>query len=216
MKTAQVSPSLLSADFGNLNADIQKVNESFADYFHLDIMDGIFVPNISFGFPVIKAVKAKAQKPLDVHLMIEKPDRYISQFKAAGADMLTVQYEACPHLHRTLQSIRAAGMKTGVALNPHTPVSLLEHIIAETDLLLIMSVNPGFGGQSFITESYQKIQSAAELIARKSAPTLISVDGGVDNTNARALCDAGADILVSGSFLFKAPNFEAAVSQLKK
>ncbi len=215
MSSPLISPSLLSADFGNLNSEIDKINKSSAEYFHLDIMDGIFVPNISFGFPVIKAIKAKAEKPLDVHLMIEQPDRYFAEFKSAGADILTVQYEACTHLHRSLQGIRTHGMKTGVALNPHTPVALLEHVITDIDLLLIMSVNPGYGGQSFIEETYTKIQTAIELREKKSASFIISIDGGVIGSNAQQLSKAGADMLVSGSFLFKADDFEAAVCELK-
>jgi ribulose-phosphate 3-epimerase len=216
MQNTLIAPSMLSADFGQLDKAVETLNNSSADWFHLDIMDGNFVPNISFGFPIIKAIKAKAQKPLDVHLMIEQPERYIKDFKAAGADLLTVQYEACTHLHRTLQNIKQEGMQTGVALNPHSPVSWLENIIGEIDLLLIMSVNPGFGGQSFIGESISKIQAARRLIKEKNAPTKISVDGGVDNNNAAQLINAGADVLVSGSYIFKAPDFEQAVLSLKQ
>ncbi len=215
MNTPLISPSLLSADFGNLNNEIEKVNKSSAEYIHLDIMDGVFVPNISFGFPIIQSVKAKSTKPLDVHLMIEQPERYFAQFQSAGADILTVQYEASTHLHRSLQSIHNLGMQAGVALNPHTPVSLLEHVIAEMDLLLIMSVNPGFGGQSFIEESYAKIEQAFELKQKKSAKTIISVDGGVTNKNASKLIKSGADMLVSGSYLFKANDFDQAVASLR-
>lgn len=216
MQNTLIAPSMLSADFGQLDKAVETLNNSSADWFHLDIMDGNFVPNISFGFPIIKAIKAKAQKPLDVHLMIEQPERYIKDFKAAGADLLTVQYEACTHLHRTLQNIKQEGMQTGVALNPHSPVNWLENIIGEIDLLLIMSVNPGFGGQSFISESISKIQTARRLIKEKNAPTKISVDGGVDNNNAAQLINAGADVLVSGSYIFKAPDFEQAVLSLKQ
>jgi ribulose-phosphate 3-epimerase len=216
MQSILVAPSMLSADFGQLNKAVETLNNSSADWFHLDVMDGNFVPNISFGFPIIKAIKAKARKPMDVHLMIEKPDRYIKGFKAAGADILTVQFEACTHLHRTLQNIKQEGMQAGVALNPHSPVNWLENIIGEIDLLLIMSVNPGFGGQSFIEESISKTQAARKLITEKNALTKISVDGGVDNSNAAKLIKAGADVLVSGSYIFKAENFEQAVLSLKQ
>ena len=180
-----VSPSLLSADFGNLQRDIEMVNNSEADWFHLDIMDGVFVPNISYGIPVIKAVKKHAKKPLDVHLMIVDPDRYIDDFQKAGANILTVHYEACNHLHRTVQNIKSKEMKAGVSLNPHTPVHLLKDIIADLDLVLIMSVNPGFGGQKFIPNAIEKIKELKQLILEKESNALIEVDGGVDNTNAK-------------------------------
>jgi ribulose-phosphate 3-epimerase len=210
-----VSPSLLSADFGNLNQDIEMINSSEADWFHLDIMDGVFVPNISFGMPLIKAVKKKATKPLDVHLMIVEPDKFIDDFRSAGADILTVHYEACPHLHRTIQKIRSTGMKAGVSLNPHTPVHLLESIITDLDLVLIMSVNPGFGGQKFIENSYQKIRDLKEIILRTDSSALIEVDGGVNSENTPELLKAGTDVLVAGNYIFKAKNPLATISGLK-
>ncbi len=211
-----VAPSLLSADFGNLNKDIEMVNTSNADWFHLDIMDGVFVPNISFGFPVVSQVKKMATKPLDVHLMIVDPDRYLEKFKEAGADILTVHYEACTHLHRTLNQIRALGMKAGVSINPHTSVELLADIIEEADLVLIMSVNPGFGGQKFIKNSVQKIARLKEIITAKGCKTLIEVDGGVDATNATILYNAGADVLVAGNAVFKAENPAKAIDAIKR
>ncbi len=210
-----VAPSLLSADFGNLNKDIEMVNTSNADWFHLDIMDGVFVPNISFGFPVVSQVKKMAKKPLDVHLMIVDPDRYLEKFKEAGADILTVHYEACTHLHRTLNQIRALGMKAGVSINPHTSVELLADIIEEADLVLIMSVNPGFGGQKFIKNSVQKISRLKEMITAKGCKTLIEVDGGVDATNAATLYNAGADVLVAGNAVFKANDPKQAIDSIK-
>lgn len=210
-----VAPSLLSADFGNLNKDIEMVNTSQADWFHLDIMDGVFVPNISFGFPVVSQVKKMAKKPLDVHLMIVDPDRYLEKFKEAGADILTVHYEACNHLHRTLNQIRALGMKAGVSINPHTSVELLADIIEEADLVLIMSVNPGFGGQKFIKNSIQKISRLKEMITAKGCKTLIEVDGGVDATNAATLYNAGADVLVAGNAVFKAEKPAKAIEAIK-
>lgn len=213
--THLISPSLLSADFGNLQRDIEMINTSEADWIHLDIMDGIFVPNISFGFPVIKAVKKHAQKPLDVHLMIVDPDRYIDDFFKAGADILTVHYETCNHLHRTVQNIKSKGMKAGVSLNPHTPVNLLKDIIADIDLVLIMSVNPGFGGQKFITNSVEKIKELKQLIIDKQSNALIEVDGGVDQTNAKILLNAGCDVLVAGSFIFSSDNQLRAIKELK-
>ena len=202
----KIAVSILNCDFGNLNREIEMINRSDAGWFHLDIMDGVFVPNISFGFPVIQAVKSKAMKPLDVHLMIASPDRYIKDFKAAGADWLNVHYETCPHLHRTVQTIRQEGMKAGVTLNPHSPVSLLEDIIAEVDLVLLMSVNPGFGGQTFIGNTCDKIIRLREMIERKGSKTLIQVDGGVDTGNIAKLAKAGADVFVAGSFIFHAAN----------
>lgn len=210
-----ISPSLLSADFGNLQHDIEMTNSSEADWFHLDIMDGVFVPNISFGFPIIKYIKKHATKPLDVHLMIVDPDRYIDDFQKVGADILTVHYEACNHLHRTIQNIKSKGMKAGVSLNPHTPVHLIKDIIADVDLVLIMSVNPGFGGQKFIPNTIDKIKELKELIIKKKSNALIEVDGGVDNTNAKTLIDAGCDVLVAGSYIFKSENQPDTIKGLK-
>ncbi|MCF8372247.1 MAG: ribulose-phosphate 3-epimerase [Bacteroidales bacterium] len=210
-----ISPSFLSANFGQLNMDIEMVNASQADWFHLDIMDGVFVPNISFGMPIIKQIKSKATKPLDVHLMIVDPDRYITAFKDAGADILTVHYEACTHLHRTIQVIKSLGMKAGVALNPHTPVSVLEEIIGELDMVLIMSVNPGFGGQRFIETSYSKIRKLKELVVSQQSNTIIQVDGGVNNTNAAKLLDAGTNCLVAGNFVFKSEDPTKTIEWLK-
>ncbi len=210
-----IAPSFLSADFGQLNKEIEIVNESQADWFHLDIMDGVFVPNISFGMPVIEQIKTKASKPLDVHLMIIDPDRYINSFKAAGADILTVHYEACTHLHRTIQAIKSAGMKASVALNPHTPVWVLEEIIYDLDMVLIMSVNPGYGGQSFIEPSLSKIKKLKELILENRADTIIQVDGGVNEKNTKKLLEAGADCLVAGNFIFKSDNPAKIIEWMK-
>jgi len=210
-----ISPSLLSADFGNLQKDIEMINQSESDWFHLDIMDGVFVPNISFGFPVIKFIKKHAKKPLDVHLMIVDPDRYIEDFLKAGADLLTVHYEACHHLHRTVQNIKSKGMKAGVSLNPHTPVHLLKDVIADLDLVLIMSVNPGFGGQKFIPNTIDKIKELKELMIQKNSNALIEVDGGVDNKNAKLLIDSGCDVLVAGSYIFGAENQMETIKGLK-
>lgn len=210
-----VAPSILSADFANLKQDIIRINNSDAAWFHVDVMDGVFVPNISFGFPVIKAIKKYATKPLDVHLMIVNPERYIQVFKNAGAAILTVHYEACTHLHRTIQEIKQAGMQAGVALNPHMPVAVLEDIITELDLVLIMSVNPGFGGQSFITNSYKKITQLQQLIQETGSKALIEVDGGVSDKNVKQLREKGADILVAGSYIFGASDFDEAVKSLK-
>ena len=210
-----LSPSLLAADFGNLQQAIEMVNASEADWFHIDIMDGVFVPNISYGMPVLSVIQKHATKPLDVHLMIVDPSRYISTFAKLGSDILTVHYEACTHLHRTLQAIRAEGMKAGVALNPHTPVALLEDIIQEIDVLLLMSVNPGFGGQSFIENTYKKVRQAKMLIEQAGASTLIEIDGGVSLKNAKALVEAGADALVAGSFVFNAANPTQTIADLK-
>jgi len=210
-----IAPSMLSADFGNLQRDVEMINRSNADWFHIDVMDGMFVPNISFGFPVIAAIKKHASKPLDVHLMIEKPDRYLAEFKKAGADILTVHYEACTHLHRTIQSIKALGMQAGVSLNPHTPVSVLEDILPELDLVLIMSVNPGFGGQSFIEQTYRKIEKLASRLKAQNAKTIIEVDGGVTDNNAALLVAAGAKALVAGSFVFGAENPNKAIDSIK-
>jgi ribulose-phosphate 3-epimerase len=210
-----LSVSMLSSNFGQLDAEVGMVNKSVADWFHLDIMDGVFVPNISYGFPVIKAIAKEAEKPLDVHLMIQNPDRYLGAFKEAGATWLTVHYETCMHLHRILREIRNLGMKAGVALNPHTPVSVLQDILQETDLTLIMSVNPGFGGQTFITQTYRKIAEARELILRENATTLLEVDGGVGTQNAAQLYDAGADVLVAGQAVFGAADPMQAMRRIK-
>lgn len=213
---ALVSPSILAANFLSLEKDCQWLNNSNADWYHLDIMDGLFVPNISYGMPVVQAIQSVAKKPLDVHLMIEKPERYIQTFADLGAEFLTVHWEASTHLHRTLHAIKQAGMKAGVALNPHTPVELLSDIITDVDLLLIMSVNPGFGGQNFIENTYSKIAKAKELIQKKGANTLIEVDGGVNIHNAKKLVNAGADVLVAGSAIFGSEDRDAVVEQLKK
>lgn len=210
-----IAPSLLSADFANLSKDIQMINTSNADWFHIDIMDGVFVPNISIGFPVLEAVKRYSQKPLDVHLMIVEPDKYTARFAEAGADIITVHYEACPHLHRSIQNIKNQGVKAGVVLNPHTPVLLLEDIVADCDVVLLMSVNPGFGGQKFIENTYQKIEQLKNLIIRKNANTLIEIDGGVTDLNAKKLVAAGADVLVAGNYVFKAENPMTAIDLIK-
>ena len=212
----KVAPSLLSANFLDLQSDIEMLNNSEADWLHCDVMDGVFVPNISFGFPVIKQMSKIAQKPLDVHLMIVNPDKYIDVVKDAGAYMMNVHYEACTHLHRTIEAIHKAGMKAGVTLNPHTPISLLEDILQDLDMVLLMSVNPGFGGQSFIENTYNKVTKLKDLIIQKGANTIIEIDGGVTNKNARALVEAGADVLVAGSFVFKAENPTATIEDLKK
>jgi ribulose-phosphate 3-epimerase len=202
----KIAVSILNCDFGELNREVEMVNNSSAEWFHLDIMDGVFVPNLSFGFPIIQAVRKKAAKPLDVHLMIATADRYIKEFKQAGADRLTVHYEACTHLHRTLQNIEQEGMRPGVSLNPHTPVSVLEDVIADLGLVLLMSVNPGFGGQAFIENTYAKVARLRELIEKKGSKALIQVDGGVDLTNIARLAQAGVDVFVVGSFIFRAEN----------
>ena len=216
MKNTLIAPSVLAADFANLQRDIEMINNSEADWFHIDIMDGVFVPNISFGMPVLEAINKHAKKTIDVHLMIVDPDSYIKTFKSLGADVLTVHYEACTHLHRTLQAIKAEGMKAGVALNPHTNVNLLEDTINDIDLVCIMSVNPGFGGQSFIENTYKKVKELKEIITRNGAATLIEIDGGVTSKNALQLASAGADVLVAGNFVFKAENPIQTISDLKK
>jgi ribulose-phosphate 3-epimerase len=211
----KIAVSILNCDFGNLNREIEMINRSEADWFHLDIMDGVFVPNISFGFPIIQAVKNRANKPLDVHLMIASPDPYIKEFKAAGADWLTVHYETCPHLHRTIQSIKQEGMNAGVTLNPHSPVSLLEDIVADVDMVLLMSVNPGFGGQSFIGNTYDKVARLREMMDKKGSKALIQVDGGVDTGNIADLSKAGVDVFVVGSFIFRAADPIQTIRELK-
>jgi ribulose-phosphate 3-epimerase len=210
-----IAPSLLSADFTNLKDDVEMINSSEADWFHLDIMDGVFVPNISFGIPVLKAIKPIAKKPFDVHLMIVQPERYIKQFKDAGADIFNVHYEACTHLHRTVQEIHNEGMKAGVTLNPHTPVSLLQDIIGDVELVLLMSVNPGFGGQKFIENTIDKVKELKELILKKNSKALIEVDGGVDGNTAPGLISVGADALVSGSYIFGSANPAKTIAELK-
>jgi len=214
--THLVAPSLLSADFGKLKQEVEMINNSQADWFHLDVMDGVFVPNITFGFQVIKVIKSYATKPLDVHLMIVQPDRYFEQFRDAGADILSIQYEAVTHLHRNIHAIKELGMKAGVVLNPHTPVSVLEDTIAETDLVLIMSVNPGFGGQKFIENTYNKISRLKELIVKKNSSAMIEVDGGVNLENAPKLVQHGADVLVAGNTIFSSPDPTETIKLLKK
>ncbi len=215
MSKKLIAPSILAADFGNLQRDVEMINNSDADWFHLDVMDGVFVPNISFGMPIIKSIATHATKTLDTHLMIVDPDRYIKTFAKLGVNYLTVHYEACTHLHRTLQAIKAEGMKAGVALNPHTNVSLLEDTIKDIDLVCIMSVNPGFGGQSFIENTYSKVEKLKEIITKNNASTIIQIDGGVTNKNAKQLVDAGADVLVAGSYVFGSENPKETIQGLK-
>jgi ribulose-phosphate 3-epimerase len=216
MKNILIAPSVLAADFANLQRDIEMINNSEADWFHIDIMDGVFVPNISFGMPVLDAISKHAKKTIDVHLMIVDPDRYIKTFADLGANILSVHFEACTHLHRTLQAIKAEGMKAGVAINPHTSIDLLEDVINDIDLVCLMSVNPGFGGQSFIENTYSKIEKLKALINRKKAKTLIEIDGGVTDKNAVQLVNAGADVLVAGNFVFKAENPTQTIADMKK
>ena len=216
MKKHLIAPSVLAADFGNLQRDIEMINESEADWFHIDIMDGVFVPNISFGMPVLRDIKKHAKKTLDVHLMIVNPDQYIETFASLGADILTVHYEACSHMHRTVQAIKATGMKAGIALNPHTSVNQLKDIIKDIDLVCLMSVNPGFGGQSFIENTYNKIKELKELIQSSESSCQIEIDGGVTNKNAKKLVEAGANILVAGSYVFKSSNPSKTISKLIK
>lgn len=210
-----ISPSVLSCDFANIQRDVEMINQSSADWFHIDIMDGVFVPNISFGFPVMEAIAKHATKPLDVHLMIADPNPYLAEFKKAGAALITVHYEACTHLHRTIQAIKQLGLKAGVALNPHTPVSVLEEVITELDLVLIMSVNPGFGGQKFIPAAVDKVKKLKQLIINSNASTLIEIDGGVNLETGKLLVEAGADALVAGSFVFNSENPTQTIADLK-
>ena len=214
--THKIAPSILAADFNNLQKDCEMINNSLADWFHLDVMDGVFVPNISFGMPIIRDIKKIAEKTLDVHLMITKPERYITDFKKIGADILTVHFEACNHLHRTIHSIKEEGMQAGVALNPHTSVYALTDILQDIDLVCLMSVNPGFGGQSFIENTYKKVQELTNLRNQTNSKFLIEIDGGVNTGNARKLLDSGADVLVAGSFVFKSDNPTKTIEELKK
>ena len=216
MKKHLIAPSVLAADFSNLQRDIEMINESDADWFHIDIMDGVFVPNISFGMPVLRDIKKHAKKTLDVHLMIVNPDQYIETFASLGADILTVHYEACTHIHRTIQAIKSTGMKAGIALNPHSSVNQLKDIIKDIDLVCLMSVNPGFGGQSFIENTFEKVKELKELIQSSESSCQIEIDGGVTNKNAKKLVEAGANILVAGSYVFKSSNPSKTISKLIK
>lgn len=210
-----VAPSILSANFANLQADIEMINNSKADWFHVDVMDGVFVPNISFGFPVLKSIQKLVKKPLDVHLMIVEPDKFTQAFKDLGTETLTVHFEACTHLHRSIQNIKNLGMKAGVAINPHTPASVLEDIIADIDLVCVMSVNPGFGGQKFIENTFEKVKKLKALILEKKSKALIEIDGGVDLKNYKQLVECGADVLVAGNTVFSAASPAEAIIQLK-
>ena len=216
MKRHLIAPSVLAADFSNLQRDIEMINESEADWFHIDIMDGVFVPNISFGMPVLRDIKKHAKKTLDVHLMIVNPDQYIETFASLGADILTVHYEACTHMHRTIQAIKATGMKAGIALNPHSSVNQLKDVIKDIDLVCLMSVNPGFGGQSFIENTFEKVKELKELIQSSESSCQIEIDGGVTNKNAKKLVQAGANILVAGSYVFKSSDPTETISKLNK
>jgi ribulose-phosphate 3-epimerase len=216
MRTPLIAPSILAADFANLQREVTMLNSSEADWIHVDVMDGVFVPNLSLGVPVVEAIKRHAKKPLDVHLMIVQPEKYVEAFRKAGAEVISVHVEASPHLHRTLQQIKAMGCLAGVAINPHTPVTVLEHVIADMDVVCLMSVNPGFGGQKFIEHTYAKVAALKELIARSGSQAKIEIDGGVNMDNARKLMDSGADILVAGNFVFSAPQPVQVIAQLKK
>lgn len=215
MKTPIIAPSILASDFANLQREITMLNGSEADWIHVDIMDGVFVPNISMGLPIVEAVNRHAKKPLDVHLMIVQPERYVESFHKAGAACISVHVEACPHLHRNIQQIKGLGIKAGVAINPHTSILELENVIAEVDLVCVMSVNPGFGGQKFIENTYRKVTALKELIVKSGSKALIEIDGGVNQQNARALLDAGADVLVAGSFVFSASDPQSVIKGLK-
>ena len=211
-----IAPSILASDYANLQKEVEMINTSQADWVHIDIMDGVFVPNISMGLPVVEAVKRHAKKPMDVHLMIVRPEKYVEAFQKAGADMISVHIEACPHLHRNVQQIKALGCKAGVAVNPHTPISSLYDLIQDIDLVCLMSVNPGFGGQKFIERTYDKIKELKALIKSRQSKTLIEIDGGVNQQNAKLLLDAGADVLVTGNFVFSSPNPKEVIQRLKE
>lgn len=210
-----IAPSILASDFANLQKEITMINESVADWVHVDVMDGVFVPNISMGLPIVEAVNRHAKKPLDVHLMIVQPERYVEAFRKAGAEFISVHVEACPHLHRNLQQIRSLGAKAGIAVNPHTPIGLLKEVIADADLVCLMSVNPGFGGQKFIEGTYDKIRELKQLILERKSRALIEIDGGVNEANAKLLLDAGADVLVAGNFVFTSPDPKKTIEKLK-
>lgn len=215
-KTPLIAPSVLASDFANLEREIKMLNESEADYIHIDIMDGVFVPNISFGLPVTEAIAKHARKPLDVHLMIIQPERYVEAFRKAGAEVISVHVEACPHLHRNLQQLKQLGCKAGVAINPHTSISELENVIQDIDVICMMSVNPGFGGQKFIENTYRKTKALREMIIANGSKALIEIDGGVNETNAKLLIEAGADVLVAGNFVFSSKDPKGVISKLKK